>query len=431
MNLMLRTVFLPCACAVLLSAALAATEPVPTQVGGTFVRPPGAAPLFGMNIGGNKNYDDPVYQTALARLDIVVLGFYPGWRFDTGTTKMRQAVMSLRARNPALKVGQYTNGVNDAIADPAKTTNDDMIVKLDAMNWWLRDAVTGERKGWSTLYGAYDINFTTWSPADANGDRWPQWLAKRNFARYFGPVPEFDLWYVDALMKHSRVGHANWRWDGVNVSSQDPEVASTYRQGVIAHLATASSLAPGRLLMGNADNDLAYPEYKGQLPAAFLEAMMGKSWSIENRGWITMMQRYFDVASNLKAPGLVAFNAWGAVNDYRFFRYAFASCRLGNGHFAYTDSAVGYGSVPWFDEYEVAFGAAIDAPSLTPWQNGVHRRRFEKAMVLVNPNADPRTVNVGKGWRRLLASQDPVANDGTPARRLTLGPKEGIVLVMQ
>ena len=79
----------------------------------------------------------------------------------------------------------------------------------------------------------------------------------------------------------------------------------------------------------------------------------------------------------------------------------------------------------------MALGGAIDAPSLTPWQNGVHRRRFEKAMVLVNPNADPRTVNVGKGWRRLLASQDPVANDGTPARRLTLGPKEGSVLVMQ
>ena len=430
MHSTIHALILVCACS-LLPCAQAQPVAVPTQVGGTFVRPQGAAPLLGMNIGSNKNYDDPAYQTALARLDIVVLGFHQGWRSDPGTTKMRQAVMSLKARNPALKVGQYTNGVNDAIADPARTADDDLIVKLDAMYWWLRDALTGERKSWSTLYGAYDVNFTTWSLPDENGDRWPQWVAKRHFERYFGPVPEFDVWYVDALMKHSRIGQANWRWDGANVSSQDPEVASMYRQGVVAHLAAASSLAPGRLLMGNADNDLAYPEYQGQLPAAFLEAMMGLSWSIENRGWTTMMQRYFGATSHLKSPAVAAFNVWGAVNDYRLFRYAFASCRLGNGHFSFTDSAVGYSSVPWFDEYEVAFGAPIDAPSLAPWQNGVYRRRFEKAMVLVNPNANARTVNIGKGWRRLLASQDPVTNDGTPAKRLTLGPKEGIVLVRQ
>jgi len=53
--------------------------------------------------------------------------------------------MSLKARNPALKVGQYTNGVNDAVADPARTADDDLIVKLDAMNWWLRDPPQGPR----------------------------------------------------------------------------------------------------------------------------------------------------------------------------------------------------------------------------------------------------------------------------------------------
>ena len=50
-------------------------------VGGTFIRPPGAARLLGMNIGA-KNYDDTAYQTQLARLDVVILGFYPGWRGD-------------------------------------------------------------------------------------------------------------------------------------------------------------------------------------------------------------------------------------------------------------------------------------------------------------------------------------------------------------
>lgn len=400
----------------------------PTPVGGTFVRPAGAAPLLGMNIGA-KNYDDPEYQKALARLDVTILGFYPGWRGDTDGSIIRQAVVALKQLNPSLKVGQYTI-LNESADDPAKTANDDLIVKLDAMDWWLRDAA-GNKVQWSSSYSAYDINITDWSLPDADGERYPQWLARRHHQRYFAPIPELDVWYFDGVMKYSRIAQADWRREGANVSSQAPEIAEAYRRGHVAHWAVAESLAPTVLTIGNVDNDLSYPEYQGRLQAAFLESLMGKSWSIEQRGWTTMMQRYFTVAANLRAPALVGFNVFGAVNDYRLFRYAFTSCRLGNAHFSYTDAAVGYSSVPWFDEYEVAFGAAKDPPSLLPWSNGVYRRRFEKAMVLVNPNAEARTVSVQPGWRRLLAAQDPQTNDGTAVKTLTIPPKDGIVLVPQ
>jgi hypothetical protein len=292
--------------------------------------------------------------------------------------------------------------------------------------------VTGDLKQWSSAYWAYDVNITDWSAPDLNGDRYPQWLARRNFQRYFSPVPEIDVWYFDGIMKYSRISQANWRLDGVNVSSQDPEVASRFRQAQAAHLATAAALAPDRLQIGNADNGLTYAEYRGLLSGAYLEGMMGKSWSLETiYSWQVMMERYFTVTANLKPPALTAFNVWGEVNDYRFFRYAFASCRLADAHFNFTDNAAGYTSVPWFDEYEVSFGAPVDAPTLLPWSNGVHRRRFQNAMVLVNPNPDARTVAIEPGWRRLLALQDPVTNDGTPVSQLTLGPREGLVLVRQ
>jgi hypothetical protein len=380
---------------------------------------------------GGKWYHDPEYQKALARLDVVILGFFPGWRGDTDGSVIRQAVVGLKALNPLLKVGQYSV-LGESVADPARTFNDDVIVKLNETNWWLRDAVTGAQTQWSTAYSAYDINITDWSPPDANGDRYPQWLARRNFQRYFSPVPEIDVWYFDGLMRYSRIPQANWRWDGVNVSSQDPEVATRFRQGHAAHLASAAALAPDRLQLGNSDNGLTYPEYRGLLSGAVLEGMMGKAWSLEViYSWEVMMERYFTVVANLKAPALTAFNVWGEVNDYRFFRYAFASCRLGDAHFNFTDNAAGYASVPWFDEYEVSFGPPVDPPTLQPWSNGVHRRRYEKAMVLVNPNADPRSVTIEPGWRRVLALQDPVANDGTPVGQLTLGPREGLVLVRE
>jgi hypothetical protein len=397
---------------------------------------------MGMNIGADpaledrdptsrgKAYDDPEYQKALARLDVVILGFLPEWRNDTDGSIMRSAVRAMKALNPRLKVGQYTL-LGEAKDNPATTFNDDLIVKLDQMNWWLRDAVTGEKLRWSTTYAAYDINITDWSPPDANGDRWPQWLARRDFARYFSPIPELDIWYFDGAMRHSRVPQAHWRGDGLNVSSQDAQVASRFRQAMAAHWATAAALAPTRLQLANPDNDLSSPEYKGRLQAAFLEGMMGRSWSLETRGWSVMMQRYFDVTANLASPALVGFNVTGAVDDYRFMRYAFASCRLGDAHFAYNDAAAFYRSVPWFDEYEVAFGAAVDPPTLVPWSNGVHRRRFERAMVLVNPQTDARTVTVEPGWRRILARQDPAVNDGTRATTLTLPPKDGLVLIRE
>ena len=142
-----------------------------------------------------------------------------------------------------------------------------------------------------------------------------------------------------------------------------------------------------------------------------------------------MMQRYFTTTANLKSPALVGFNVWGSPNDYRFFRYAFASCLLGNGHFSFTDDAAGYSSVPWFDEYEVAFGAPLDAPTLT----AMVERRVPAALRECDGAGEPerRRAHRGSsspGWRRLLARQDPVTNDGSPVTTLTLGPKEGIVL---
>jgi hypothetical protein len=55
--------------------------------------------LMGMNIGA-KNYDDADYQKELSRLDVVILGFYKGWRpsgyAPSATLAMRKAGDALR-----------------------------------------------------------------------------------------------------------------------------------------------------------------------------------------------------------------------------------------------------------------------------------------------------------------------------------------------
>lgn len=406
------------------SALLAALVVAPLSAGAE--RGPGHARLMGMNIGA-KNYQEPAYIEAMSRLDLVVLGFYPGWRGDRDGEKIGAVVRQLKSRNPDILVGQYTI-LNESTDDLQKgAANRDRIDKLNAQDWWLRSA-DGGKAAWSRQYSAFDINSTEWARPDANGDRYPQWIAKRDYRRYFQNVP-FDVWYLDNVMEHSRVAKADWRRDGRDVSSTDPDVQAAYRRGQAAEWAAIRKLAPDILLIGNVDSDLSMPEYRGQLNGAFLEGLMGKSWSLERRGWRVMMQRYLDIKANLRPPAIVGFNVAGDPRDYRFFRYAFCSSLMGDGYFSFTDTKDGYSSVSWFDEYDVPLGKAVDPPQRQPKAGGVYQRRYEQALVLVNPDGQPRQVDVGPGWKHVDGQQDSAVNNGKPVRQLTLAPRDGVVLV--
>jgi hypothetical protein len=214
------------------------------------------------------------------------------------------------------------------------------------------------------------------------------------------------------------------------VDGKDADVAAAFRRALAAHWEAAARLQPDKLLIGNPDGDLSEPEFKGRLHGAFIEGLMGKSWSIEKRlGWQAAMERYRTVRTNLRPPAIVGFNVWGRADDYRFMRYALASCLLGDGYFSFTDERVGYKSVPWFDEYDVRLGRALEPMPVAAWSNGVYRRRYEHAMVLVNPQPTPRSVTVEPGWRRLRGSQAPEVNDGSDARTFTMRAGDGLILV--
>ena len=159
---------------------------------------------------------------------------------------------------------------------------------------------------------------------------------------------------------------------------------------------------------------------------------MGLSWSLETwAGWGKMMERYRAVLKNTRPPKIVGFNVQGSPKDYRFFRYAYASCLLDDGYFSFTDKSAEYSSVPWFDEYDHKLGDARSGPPTTAWSQEVWRRDFENGIVLVNPTIFARTVKLEPGLRRLAGNQDPAVNNGSAASQLTLGPKDGIVLLRQ
>jgi hypothetical protein len=367
--------------------------------------------LMGMNIGA-KHYDDALYQEQLARLDVAILGFYRGWnpqRYAAGpAAAMRKVAQAIEAKNPKILLGQYTV-LNEAYDDPRDAATLDLRDKLHASRWWLHDAA-GRKVQWTGRYATWETNFTPWAKPDAAGRRWPEWLAERNHAVYFREVPEFDIVFLDNVMNPLRV-RGDWDGDGANDDPKDAKVLAAHFAGHLAHWRRLRELEPRLLLLANVDHDLANPEWRGVLDGAFLEGLMGERWSLETwGGWEAMMKRYRAALANTRAPKLVGFNVHGDPKDLRFFRYAYVSCLLEDGYFSFTDRSKGYGSVPWFKEYELKLGKAASPPPAAPWREGVWRRDFERGVALVNPTGSAKTVEL------------------EPGRRLRLEAKDGIVL---
>ena len=179
--------------------------------------------------------------------------------------------------------------------------------------------------------------------------------------------------------------------------------------------------------------------FNQQLHGGVLERYIGETWSAENQGWKTMLDRYRKVMALLAAPRLLIFNMKGSPTDYKTFHYGFASALMDGAYFDFsngTSGAIYKPGVVWFDEYDLAgqantkwLGTAIDGPQTSPWQNGVYRRRFQNGMALVNPRGNgSRTVTIEPGYRRFVGNQDRTVKNGTPATSITFKDRDGILL---
>lgn len=404
--------------------------------------------LAGMLIGDPHNYDDPAYQAQIARLDVAVLGVYPGW--SGGGKSPAQAVAEIKALNPAILLANYTvmtevgRDRSDPAQAPLRRQLKTGVGPGGVGDWWAYDA-KGRHTDWSGgSYGAWDTNLTLLTTPDEDGEHWPQWLARSDHARLLQGAG-FDIWYSDNNMWRPR-SNADWDRDGHDDSVDDIKARNWWRDGQRAYYDTAHAIAPGMMIMVNADSDLsgqAFPpgadrfgQYRKVVNAAFLEHAMGEGWSAETwGGWPLTMAWYHQIRANLLTPKLVIFDAYlGKPRDYRFVRYALASTLMDDGYFS---ASTDYNQIAWFDEFDLAgiastkwLGAAVDPPQTSAWRDGVYRRRFMGGMALVNPKGNgPRTVSIGPGWRRIAGRQAPEVNNGQAAATVTLADRDGILLV--
>ena len=404
--------------------------------------------LGAMLIGSPQNYDNATYQQQIAKFDLAVLGMYNGWN-KSGLTSA-QAVSQIKARNPNIKLANYTimTEVNNSTSNTATTY---LMNKLAAekgpngvSDWWAYDS-SGQHTDWSGgAYGAWDTNLTLLTMPDANGDHWPQWLAKSDYQKLY-QGNNFDFWYSDNNMWKPR-DDPDWNRDGVNDSQDNITVRNWWRDGERAYYDTAKTVAPSLPVMVNADSDLDgtvfpsgadhFSQFKQAVGGAFMEHALGESWSVETwGGWSTLMGWYRHLKTNLLSPQMVLFDAsLPSTTDYQNLRYAFASCLMDDGYFS---ASTDYNQIVWFDEFDLAgtggthwLGKAIDPPQTSPWQNGVYRRNFEHGTVLINPKGNgSKTVTMEAGYHRFTGHQAPGVNNGQAATTVTLLDRDGLFLV--
>jgi MBG domain/Hypothetical glycosyl hydrolase family 15/Immunoglobulin domain/HYR domain len=388
-------------------------------------------------IGSPQGYDNAAYQAQVARYDLLITSFYKGW-VKNGKSP-RQAVREIKALNPNILIANYTL-LESQSSDSNNTAARDIYDKLFAEkgpngvgDWWAR---TPGGALVSIFSGKNSANITEYVTPDNNGDRFPQWYAKREQAVMFDPIPEFDAWFADDVFYKPRTVKPDWNGDGVGDDPENPANWPYFRQGIADNLAAVKALMPQLKTIGNVDGHasldqgfLRDPEYQGMLDGALLEHAIGRPFSPEvYAGWGGMMTSYRSLMAHTNAPHMVIFQYHSATPTYAEMRYAMASALMDDGYFAANDN--GYTNVQWFDEFDVDLGHAVDGPQLAPAQNGVYVRRFEKGMAIVNPKDNgPQTIMIEPGYQRFLGTQDPVANNGLAVSTITLGDRQGIILI--
>lgn len=398
--------------------------------------------LAGVQIA-KKDYDDPGRQSDMAKMDLLIMGFYEGWSANGQST--RDVILALKNKNPNIVIFNYTN-----INEVNSTTGAQVEIreKLSAENgpngnrdWYARDSagnLTGSWRGTNTM------NMTSHVTPDSNGMRLPQWYAGYVKRKFFDPVPEFDGIYIDVFRSQPLVD-ADWNGDGRNDSRSDATTITWYTEGQRAYRDALREIYPNHPVVVNATSwwQKSMPTaYSGALEGGLLEHAMGMSWSIEGTAadgttnhwgsWDKMMTAYRNLMNDTIAPHFVVLDIRGNIDDYRLMRYGLASTLLHNGYFSFTDNNNVFSNVPWFDEYSVDLGSAIDSPPLVPWSNGVYRRDFTNGIVLVNPRGNgTKTVQLEPGLKRIRGTQDVRHNDGSVAETITLDDADGIILIRE
>lgn len=394
-----------------------APEPAPAPAPSTgFAKPRIAALDYSRNVTNER-------MSMLAKFDYVILSLQK----NQGAAVMKSFTSGIKRLNPSIKMGHYVLPTEVLCEVPSNHDHYDTWVNTNKADWWLYKA-DGSRSQWTTVYKACDINMTRWAKKNEKGQTWAQWKWERDYGVWFKNMPDVEYVHFDNTFRGPRVD-ADWRRNGTNQSRNDAATATAFREGTVDQWNAVLATNPNYKISTNTDGDLSQPEYKGKVDFAFLEGVIGKSWSKE-KDWNAAMKYYRDTLKNVKTSGNVILQAFTPSTDYALARYGLAMAMLDDGYYMQTDYPSARQQPSWYDEYDAPIGKAIEAPPTKAASGSIWMRKYENGLVLVNSSKTASaTITVGAGYKRLSGKQDPAVNNGRAESTVTLPPRSGLLML--
>ncbi len=379
----------------------------------------------------------------IARHDLAMIGPWRTWEYSgsTGPDKDRSDICAfIKSFNPNIIIYQYTIPTD---ASPGRLLSIEPFItwgengpaggKADQEKWWLYDDGLGPRifptdvKFASGFFPDAQINLSDGTVADSAGLHGGEWMARAHYAdstdsggdwitNGFGvkEAHDFDGVWQD-ILRHEPRTVGDWDNDGTQDARASVKGLAGKFNGDSKYHAEFDLLEPTLLHGGNMTQN-AGPNgtaeynvtiasgYKDFVNSPFLEAIVGRTSSVESfAGWEAMMRYYkrgMSLAENMD-PQHIFFEMWNVPVVYEathstsdFVRYGLCSCLMDNGYFGCIGGDVAIDAVI-INEYDFNLGQAIDAPKYdgaeittsnsgsgyVAFENGVHLREFDNGAV--------------------------------------------------
>jgi hypothetical protein len=279
-----QSVFAGCAMLLLAANAWAADRPGFPRTGS-------------LNISAPQDYDNATYQEKLAKVDMAVLSYWPGWN-DGRRMTMEQVVRNIKAINPDSKIFLYQNSMQ---IDGNSASMEQLRQKADQMRWWAYPSGTSGGRILTTFAAKNDkeiyvTNTTLFTPRDSSGYQYWEWHTRWIVQNYVKPNPSIAGLFEDAVFWRPRTD-ADWNRDGVVDSKSSANAGKWLREGYRARFALMHQLMPGKIIIGNiADwghRDAVLTELNQTLQGGVMEGILGTTYAPEKWGsWSEMMRWY-------------------------------------------------------------------------------------------------------------------------------------------
>ena len=360
-----------------------------------------SAPVGHVRFATDSNATFPSYQDSAKRHGVVVLH---AWQQDR--------LRALKAANPGITVLVHKN-----------------------LSFAIDSTGPGGFASTGVTYGEADRDHPEWFLLNTSGQRFTPRSYSYIWAMDIGSPGYQQRWADNVISELKSQG-----WDGVFMDDTNPTIKYHYDVASVAKYpsdaaysaATRSALATigpqvqaaGKLAVANIGS---WSEYStaGNDWLRFLNGGMEEmflKWGNSTGGGYGGLGRWNQDLGLLKESErqgkMFLAITHSDPTDAQAARYGYATMLLGSNGRGYFALAHDYANETWFPEYDYDLGNPTAAESADA--SGVHRRPFERGLVLVNPTGSSQAVSFGGSY---------TGSGLTNATATTMPAQTGLVLV--